>query len=52
MEEIPFCGSLNSLIFDPLDISADEESPLIQELRTIEGYYPSAIYHLPEASIA
>lgn len=38
VEEIPFCGSLSSLIFDPLDISADEESPLIQELRTIEGF--------------
>lgn len=38
VEDIPFCGSLSSLIFDPLDISADEESPLIQELRTIEGF--------------
>lgn len=38
VEEIPFCGSLSSLIFDPLDISADEESPLIQELRTLEGF--------------
>mmetsp|Transcript_26796 Transcript_26796/g.46784 ORF Transcript_26796/g.46784 Transcript_26796/m.46784 type:complete len:1092 (-) Transcript_26796:41-3316(-) len=36
--EIPFCGSLSSLLFDPLDITADEESPLIQELRTIEGF--------------
>jgi len=37
MEEIPFSGSLSSLMFDPLDVSADEESPLIQEMRTIQG---------------
>lgn len=38
MEEIPFCGSLASLLFDPLELQADEESPLIQEMRTIEAF--------------
>jgi len=38
LDDIPLCGSLSSLLFDPLDITADEESPLIQELRTIEGF--------------
>merc|ERR1719160_1010092 len=35
VEEIPFCGSLNSLLFDPLELTADEESPLVQEVRSI-----------------
>merc|ERR1719247_196156 len=38
LDDIPLFSSLSSLVFDPLDISADEESPLIQELRTIEGF--------------
>jgi len=35
VEEIPFCGSLSSLLFDPLELTADEESPLVQEVRGV-----------------
>jgi len=37
LEEVPFSGNLASFITDPLDVTADEESPLIQELRNIEA---------------
>mmetsp|Transcript_21620 Transcript_21620/g.57856 ORF Transcript_21620/g.57856 Transcript_21620/m.57856 type:complete len:1108 (+) Transcript_21620:46-3369(+) len=37
VDEIPFRGSLASFLTDPLELVADEESPLIQELRNIEA---------------
>jgi len=37
VDEIPFRGSLASFLHDPLDLVADEDSPLIQELRNIEA---------------
>ncbi|CAK0902994.1 unnamed protein product [Prorocentrum cordatum] len=33
----PFCGSLASFLSDPLDLTADESSPLIQELKSVEA---------------
>lgn len=37
INHVPFCGSLASFLTDPLDLTADESSPLIQELRNIEA---------------
>jgi hypothetical protein len=37
MEDIPFNSALSSFVFDPLDSMADEASPLVQELRSIES---------------
>mmetsp|Transcript_45286 Transcript_45286/g.105066 ORF Transcript_45286/g.105066 Transcript_45286/m.105066 type:complete len:775 (-) Transcript_45286:33-2357(-) len=38
VEISPFHAALSSLLFDPLEINADEDSPLIQEIRGIEHY--------------
>jgi len=37
IQEIPFFGSLASFLIDPLDLTADEDSPLLAELRNIEA---------------
>ena len=36
-EEVPFGDNLSSFLMDPLDVTADEGSPLIQELRSLEA---------------
>lgn len=37
-EEVPFHGSLASMVMDPLELVHDEESPLIHELRSVERF--------------
>jgi len=35
-DEVPFCGFLASFSLDPLNVTADEQTPLLEEVRSIE----------------